>query len=260
MLVLNAQPRLLSEFLRDVLLALSFVLLVAVWFFLKRFPGWLRSLRGSGWPTAQGTVESATVNTIAEQSLSEIAYSYALQGERYSGYFVRQFADEQDAWDYARPLAGQPISVRYKPASPAVSAVRIEEQNPLFAGAQKSFALRLISRSVLHLFGGVDWREFTVFAASNWPISKGRIESGTVTQKRARDLWYLVPFYLGEITYSYAVGGQYYSGYLARTFFRANSARRFADELKGKEVLVRYKPDSPEISALHRRDQEGMPL
>jgi len=73
----------------------------------------------------EGKIEAATVSVFAEQSLSELAYSYLVDGERYSGYFTRQFADEQDAWDYVHPLKGQAIFVRHKPSNPAVSSVRI---------------------------------------------------------------------------------------------------------------------------------------
>ena len=48
----------------------------------------------------EGKIEALTVTTFAEQSLAQLAYSYLVDGERYSGYFTRQFADEQDAWDY----------------------------------------------------------------------------------------------------------------------------------------------------------------
>jgi len=101
----------------------------------------------------EGKIETVTVSTFAEQSLSELSYSYVIDGERYSGYFTRQFADEQDAWDYVRPLKGQPIFVRHKPSNLAVSSVRIVDQSPLVAGGQGSLAVRFIGRLVSHLIG-----------------------------------------------------------------------------------------------------------
>ncbi len=95
-----------SEFLRELLVAAALVILVTVLLFLKRLPGWLRSIRGASWPMTQGRVETVNVRTLAEQSLGEAGYSYLVEGERYAGYFSRQFADEQDAWDYVRPLQG----------------------------------------------------------------------------------------------------------------------------------------------------------
>jgi len=136
-----------------------------------------------------------------------------------------------------------------------VSAVRIAEQNPLFASTQRSFARGLLRRFVLQLFGDWDWQGLAMFAARSWPIANGRIESGTVTQKRTADLGYLVPFYTSEITYSYAVGGEYYSGYVERTFVRESSAYKFVNESKDKEIVVRYKPDLPTISCLRKQDQ-----
>lgn len=257
MLVATAQYPFVSELLRDVLYAFSFILLVTAWFFVKRLPSLLSSVRAAGWLPAEGKVETVMVSTFSEQSLAEVAYSYVAEGERYAGYFARQFVDEQDAWDYIRPLKGQSLLVRYKPGSPSASAVRITEQNPLFVGAQQNFARRWLSRSVEHLLGGWNWQELTVFSARSWPISKGKVESGTVTQHRMRELWYLVTFYTSEVTYSYVVGGEYYSGYFQRTFLREDAAQKFTDALKGSEVVVRYKPDSPTVSFLRRQDQQN---
>jgi hypothetical protein len=71
--------------------------IVAVGFFIKNLPAWFRAIWGASWPMVEGNIESATVSAFAEQSLAQLAYSYRVEGERYSGYFARQFADEQDA-------------------------------------------------------------------------------------------------------------------------------------------------------------------
>ena len=72
----------------------------------------------------EGDIESTMVSVFAWQSLARLGYSYRVEGERNSGYLTRQFADEQDAWDYIRPLKEQTMFIRYSPANPTVSAVR----------------------------------------------------------------------------------------------------------------------------------------
>jgi hypothetical protein len=261
MLDAYAQHSVLWEYGKDLLWAFLYLTLVATWFFVKRLPDWFRSIRSASWPMVEGKIEALTVTTFAEQSLAQLAYSYLVDGERYSGYFTRQFADEQDAWDYVRPLKGQPIFVRHKPSNPAVPSVRIADQNSLLASSgQGSFVVRFLSRSVWHIIGASSWNFWAMLGTRDWPLSKGRIEFGTVTQKRESNLWYFVPYYVCEIGYSYAVGGEYYSGCLERTFFREGTAQKFTEELKGKDIFVRYRPDSPAISALRGRDQQGVRL
>jgi hypothetical protein len=192
------------------------------------------------------------VRTLAEQSLGEAAYSYLVEGERYAGYFSRQFVDEQDAWDYLRPLQGQPVFVRYKPGRPDVSAMRLTDQSPLFAVGQASFARRLLNRSLLQALGVLDWRELGVFSSEDWPVAKGKVEVGTITTKR---IHYVIPIHVCDMGYSYSVGGEYYAGHFQRTFFRMSSANQFVEDQKGKEVLLRYKPDSPNICVVQRKNQ-----
>jgi hypothetical protein len=250
------QNSILWDYVRTILWGCVFLAVVAGWFFVKRLPALFRSFRAANWPMVQGDIESATVSAFAEQSLAHLGYSYRVEGERYSGYFVRQFADEQDAWDYIRPLKKQTIFIRYRPSNPGVSAVRTFDQNPLFARTQGNVVVRFLTHSIAHLLGVSDLHFPILFGVRNWPISRGRIESGTVTQQRERGFWFLVPSYVCEIGYSFAVRGEYYSGQFQRTFYREEAANELVRELKGKDVLVRYKPDSPDVSVLRRCDQD----
>jgi hypothetical protein len=101
----------------------------------------------------EGKIETVTVSTFAEQSLSELSYSYVIDGERYSGYFTRQFADEQDAWDYVRPLKGQPIFVRHKPSNPAVFKRPHCRSEPSGRGWTRELGCALHRAFVSHLIG-----------------------------------------------------------------------------------------------------------
>lgn len=255
-----AQHLFVWDYLQNLLWGLAFIALVAAWFFVRRLPSWFRAMRGRSWPMVQGTIESTSVTAFAEQSLAQLAYSYHVEGELYSGYFTQQFADEQEAWDYVRPLKGQSIFVRYQPVNHEVSAFRVTDQNPLLFAKRASFLLRFL-RSSIALLTGTAGRDLSILLGTgNWPLSKGKIESGIVVQKREREFWYLISYYVCEIGYSYTVGGEYYSGYFERTFFSKKAAQKFSESLKGRDVMIRYKRNSPDLSVLRRQDQPTVQL
>jgi len=116
------------EHFRSLIAFYASALLVALWFLLKRLPAWMRSLRAGSWPISQGRIETADVKTFQDQALAELGYSYVVEGERYSGYYSRQFADEQHAWDYVKGLQGQLVVVRHKQDDPVISALRSVDQ------------------------------------------------------------------------------------------------------------------------------------
>src|SRR3974390_1249368 len=118
----------LEQYFRDLVAALAFAMVVASWFFLKRLPGWIRALRAEGWPTTEGRIETTAVKSFGEQALAELGYSYVVEGERYSGYYSQQFADEQCAWDYLKTLQGQSVVVRFERPRPEVSVLRTADQ------------------------------------------------------------------------------------------------------------------------------------
>ena len=245
----------LLQYIQAILFACGFVVLVAIALFFRRLPGLYRSIGGRNWPITQGRVETAEMVAFAQQSVAQMGYSYSVEGAIYSGIFTQQFADEQDAWEYVDRVKGQSVVVRYHPRKLALSAVRSADQNALSISKRKSFLAQLVGNALIELFMHTD--RDAAKSPDDWPTIRGRVESGKVTQKRDEDLWYLVSFYTGEIGYSYSVDGSYYAGSLFRTFFREDSARRFVEELKDREVIVRYSPKRPRISRLLREDQPG---
>jgi hypothetical protein len=66
-----------------------------------------------------------------------------------------------------------------------------------------------------------------------------------------------IRYYVARLDYSYAVNGEYFSGYIERMFFREGSADRFVATMKGQMVFVRSNPGRPERSALLKQDQPG---
>ncbi len=257
MLAASRATSLFWDYVKPILGGIFFLTVVATWLFVKRLPALFRSVRGASWPLVEGRIESTTVNVFAQQSLAHVGYSYRVDGELYSGYFARQFADEQDAWDYVRPLKHQPVLVRYQPSDPATSTVRATDQNRLLEISGKFSVLLFLTRSLAHVLGVDELKSPVLLGVRNWPVSQGKIETGSVAQEREGTLWYLVPTYVSEIGYSYAVRGQYYSGQIYRKFFREESARKFVDDMHGKSVLIRYRPESPDVSLLRRVDQHS---
>jgi hypothetical protein len=178
-----------------------------------------------------------------------------LRGERYSGYCLLQFANEQDAWDTIDPLKGQSILVRYEPSDPALSALLSADQRFLFADKRRNLMTRLLTRHLLEIMDLSAWKDLVSrIGARNWPVIKGRVEYGTVTQDQDAATWFLFPNYTAEVSYSF-VAGEYYSGHIERSFFRETSAQKFVENLKGKGVFVRYSQGSPDISVLRNSDQ-----
>lgn len=104
-------------------------------------------------------------------------------------------------------------------------------------------------------FLGLGWKKIRSFAARGWPSVMGNIESVTVTEHRTRQH---IRYYVVQAAYSYAVDGEYYSGFYDNTFWRARSADNFAADMRGKPAFIRHKPNSPQVSALLREDQQTL--
>lgn len=92
---------------------------------------WLRFRGGDSWPTTSGTIEVANVREVRTRSshyfIVEMAYSYRINGEYYSGRFTKNFDSEAEAWDYAEAVKGHVAPVRYNPAK--IGCSRVIDQN-----------------------------------------------------------------------------------------------------------------------------------
>ena len=121
----------LSYLAKNYLIQTWLLLLLIGWFFLKSLPARLRAIRSSVWSMAEGRIETVAVDAIHAQkeiATANLGYSYYAEGELYSGYYSRQFHDEQQAWEYADNLKGRTVVVRYKPGHHEISALRIDDQ------------------------------------------------------------------------------------------------------------------------------------
>jgi uncharacterized protein DUF3592 len=113
-------------------------------------------------------------------------------------------------------------------------------------------AIFLIAVTLL-LIRGLAWNQVKALLARGWLTHQGTVEFGNVEVRRTR----YKNLYLARIDYSYAVNGEYYSGYLERMFFLESSADTFVAAMKGQMVFVRSNPNRPERSALLKQDQPG---
>jgi len=125
----------------------------------------------------------------------------------------------------------------------------------LAAGSPDGLIIALVVSAIV--FGVVGhrfvWKIIQSSRAANWPITQGRVESGTIAEKAARS------HSIFEVTmqYSYSVNNEYYSGDLWNVFDDESSANQFVESMKGRTVLIRTNPNHPEKSAFRPQDQAG---
>jgi hypothetical protein len=87
--------------------------------------------------------------------------------------------------------------------------------------------------------------------SNGWPVVHGRVHSSSIYPDD--QLW------LAEVSYSYSVDGEYYSGYSRAHFANEDDAEKYANEFPANATLfIRHKPHRPEVSLLRRDDQMGM--
>jgi hypothetical protein len=134
--------------LTDVWLIVGFLAVVylvvkapAIWRAL-RFPG------SSGWPLQAATVQKILVHPYPpvddgsggrESFVTEIAYSYEVNGEYYSGHYLCDLMSSQDEADRLAEAypEGTTLLVRVHPSKPAVSVLDLHMSNPLANATRK---------------------------------------------------------------------------------------------------------------------------
>lgn len=92
------------------------------------FSRWMKFRGAHSWPATQGTIENLEVKEVHTRSTHyfalDVAYSYSVNGEYYSGRFTKNFETESEASDYAESLRGRPLSLRYKPVDAGTSCLQ----------------------------------------------------------------------------------------------------------------------------------------
>ncbi len=62
-----------------------------------------------------------------------------------------------------------------------------------------------------------------------------------------------------EIVYSYRVKGELYTGIYEESFLSSDSAEGYIERFgEGRSIVVRVKPDNPEVSVVCERDQGSL--
>ena len=91
---------------------------------------WLRRKRATGWPIADGRIESTEVTkpnfsftTKRGHYVAQLGYSYSVAGSIHSGLYKREFPTGPAADDFVRDLKEKAVAVRYSPSKPSLSMV-----------------------------------------------------------------------------------------------------------------------------------------
>jgi hypothetical protein len=90
--------------------------------------------------------------------------------------------------------------------------------------------------------------------AYSWPSTRGTVWQAEAQSAEGR--YHILPW-AGELTYSYAADGEYYSGVHRMEALTEKRAERMIDGWKGRVVVVRYSPSRHDVSVLLRSDQPG---
>jgi hypothetical protein len=98
---------------------------------------WHRKRSSRYWPTAFGKVESASSFENVGQWLTDVAYSYSVDGEFYSGQFRLTSRNERKADEHELRWKGRNIAVRHSSRNKSISVVRTEDQAGLYGGEFK---------------------------------------------------------------------------------------------------------------------------
>jgi hypothetical protein len=86
--------------------------------------------------------------------------------------------------------------------------------------------------------------------AESWPMISARVERAEVEGTDTG--------YYADLSYSYQVNGEFFSGFYQKTFHMRRFAEEFVSITRGQHLFVRYHPEKPENSVI--RDQDNAAL
>jgi len=93
---------------------------------------WLRARQAQSWPSAQGTISGAVARPAKDSRfkpwIGELAYSYVVNGEYYSGFHQVRARTERRAEELVSGWKGRMIIVRYSPAKHDLSVLLKSDQ------------------------------------------------------------------------------------------------------------------------------------
>jgi hypothetical protein len=120
------------QYLAQLLFSLALVVFSVFALALRKLAQTTREARAESWPSANGAITTCDVKVVygrfIEHALGQEGYAYSIDGNYYSGYFVRQYRDEQLAWVFVDSLKDKQVLIRYKAGDPQVSVLRAGDQ------------------------------------------------------------------------------------------------------------------------------------
>lgn len=88
-------------------------------------------------------------------------------------------------------------------------------------------------------------------SARHWPMTYGRIEVAIACDEQNK--WF------SDLSYSYSVGGEYYSGTFRLNAKNEDEADRQVLAWRNQTLSIRYSPKDPTISVIRMEDQMSLP-
>jgi hypothetical protein len=218
----------------------------------------IRERRSANWPTAMARIATADVHTIYGRfiaySVGLVGYSYQIEGSYYSGYFNRQFWDEQQAWGFVDSCQNKSVLIHYKLTNPQVSVlsqIELSAEATMDSRALRPSAPFGPKLALLWSLRNVsDWAQSVLRKqAKNWPLV-----SATVKYAEPRIIdddahW------AGEMTYEYLVEGTSYSGTYYFRAYGEEEAREQVHPWRGRKLIVHYYPGNPARSVFIPEEQ-----
>lgn len=94
---------------------------------IRKFAQKVRKRYRENWPTVMGVITNCDVSVFhgrfTDHAIGILGYSYVVGGTYFSGYFKRQYFDEQAAWTFADSMRDQDVLIRHSPTQPSVSMI-----------------------------------------------------------------------------------------------------------------------------------------
>lgn len=109
------------------LLVLMVIALTSAWLL------WAKKRRAESWPLIPARVERAVVEGTDTGYYADLAYSYEVNGEFYSGFYQKSFRVRRFAEEFVSITHGQQLLVRYHPEKPEDSVIRDQDNAALLA-------------------------------------------------------------------------------------------------------------------------------
>jgi hypothetical protein len=86
--------------------------------------------------------------------------------------------------------------------------------------------------------------------AESWPMVAGHVERAVVEGTDTG--------YTADISYSYQVNGEFFSGFYQKEFRMRRFAEEFVAITRGQQLFVRYHPEKPADSVIREQDNAAL--